>query len=71
MNVGISLLSFYFYLLCYAAVLINFTYYAQYYAHVKDLCLGIQYFAIKIISIAPNFHGKISMITKIFVTKFS
>ena len=26
----------------YAAVLINFTYYAQYYAHVKDLCLGIQ-----------------------------
>ena len=24
----------------YAAVLINFTYYAQYYAHVKDLCLG-------------------------------
>ena len=21
-------------------VLINFTYYAQYYAHVKDLCLG-------------------------------
>ena len=31
-----------------AAVLINFTYYAQYYAHVKDLCLGIQYFAIKL-----------------------
>ena len=28
-------------LLCYAAVLINFTYYAQYYAHVRDLCLGI------------------------------
>ena len=37
----ISLLCFYFYLLCYAAVLINFTYYAQYYAHVRDLCLGI------------------------------
>ena len=33
-------------LLCYTAVLINFTYYAQYYAHVKDLYLGIQYFAI-------------------------
>ena len=32
---------FYFYLLCYAAVLINFTYYAQYYAHVKGLCLGV------------------------------
>ena len=29
----------------YAAVLIK---YAQYYAHVKDLCLEIQYFAIKI-----------------------
>ena len=36
---GTSLLCLYFYLLCYAAVLINFTYYAQYYAHVKDLCL--------------------------------
>ena len=40
---GTSLLCFYFYLLCYAAVL---TYHAQYYAHVKDLCLGIQYFAL-------------------------
>ena len=29
------------YYVCYAAVLINFTY-AQYYAHVKDLCLGIK-----------------------------
>ena len=29
-----------FYLLCYAAM--------QYYAHVKDLCLRIQYFVIKI-----------------------
>ena len=28
-----------FYLLCYAAVLKNLPYYAQYYAHVKDLCL--------------------------------
>ena len=28
-----------FYLLCYAAVLKILTYYAQYYAHVKDLCL--------------------------------
>ena len=35
-----------FYLLCNAAVLKNLTYYAQYYAHVKDLCLGIQYFAV-------------------------
>ena len=35
-----QLIMLYFYLLCYGAVLINFTYY-QYYAHVKDLCLGI------------------------------
>ena len=28
-----------FYLLCYAAVLKILTYYAQYYAHVKELCL--------------------------------
>ena len=35
-------------IICYAAVLINFTYYAQYYAHVKDLCLGMQYFVIKL-----------------------
>ena len=28
-----------FYLLCYAAVLKFLTYYAQYYAHVKELCL--------------------------------
>ena len=27
--------------LCYSAVVINFTYYA----HVKDLCSGVQYFA--------------------------
>ena len=25
-----------------AAVLINYTYYTQYYAHVKDLCLGMK-----------------------------
>ena len=31
-------------LLCYTAVLINFTYYAR----VKDLCLRIQYFAMKL-----------------------
>ena len=28
-----------FYLLCYTAVLKILTYYAQYYTHVKDLCL--------------------------------
>ena len=35
-----------FYLLCYAAVLINFAYYAQYYAHVKDLyfCYKLDHF---------------------------
>ena len=32
-------LCLFFYLLCYAAVLKFLTYYAQYYAHVKDLCL--------------------------------
>ena len=29
------------YLLCYAAVLKFLTYYAQYYAHVKELCLNL------------------------------
>ena len=33
-----------FYLLCYAPVLKFLTYYAQYYAHVKDLCLKIDCF---------------------------
>ena len=37
-KLGTSLLCLYFYLLCYAAVFIHFTYYAQYYA---DLCLRI------------------------------
>ena len=30
-----------FYQLCYAPVLKFLTYYAQYYAHVKDLCLNL------------------------------
>ena len=30
-----------FHLLCYAAVLKFLTYYAQYYAHVKELCLNL------------------------------
>ena len=53
-------------LLCYAAVLINLTYYAQHYAHVKVLCLGIQYFAIKIRLLLEYIHlykAKINMIT--------
>ena len=33
-----------FYLLCYAPVLKILTYYAQYYAHVKDLCLNFDCF---------------------------
>ena len=33
---GTSLLCLFFHLLCYALVLKFFTYYAQYYAHVKD-----------------------------------
>ena len=39
MYVGTSLLCLFFYLLSNAAVLKILTYYAQYYAHVKDLCL--------------------------------
>ena len=34
-----GLLCLFFHLLCYAAVLKILTYYAQYYAHVKELCL--------------------------------
>ena len=43
MVLGSSLLCFYFYILCYVAVPIKISpiSYAQYYAHVKDLCLGI------------------------------
>ena len=36
-QIGTSLLYFYFYLLCYAAVLLKFTYYAQYYAQEQKL----------------------------------
>ena len=36
-RVGTSLLRFYFYPLCYAAVLLTFTYYAQYYAQEQEL----------------------------------
>ena len=38
-EIGTGLLCLFFYLLCYAAVFNFFTYYAQYYAHVKELCL--------------------------------
>ena len=38
-----------FYQLCYAAVLKILTYYAQYYAHVKKLCLKFDCFIIKYI----------------------
>ena len=37
--VGTGLLCLFLYLLCYAAVLIKFTYYAQNYAQEKELCL--------------------------------
>ena len=36
-TLGTSLLCFYFYPLCYATVLIKFTYYAQYYAQEQEL----------------------------------
>ena len=36
--VGTGLLCLFFHLLCYAAVLKNLTYYAQYYAHFISLC---------------------------------
>ena len=39
LRLGTGLLCLFFHLLCYAAVLKNLTYYAQYYAHVKELCL--------------------------------
>ena len=35
--VGTSLLCFYFYPLCYVAVLLEFTYYAQYYVQEEEL----------------------------------
>ena len=37
--IGTGLLCLFFYLLCYAAVLKNLTYYAQYYAHVETVLL--------------------------------
>ena len=42
-----------FYLLWYAAVLKFLTYYAQYYAHVKELCLKSDCF-IRVYSLVPN-----------------
>ena len=42
--IGTSLLRSFFYPLCYAAVLKILTYYAQYYAHVKKLCLKFDCF---------------------------
>ena len=44
---------FIFYLLCYAAVLKLLTYYAQYYAHVKELCLKFDCF-IRVYSLASK-----------------
>ena len=43
-KVGTSLLCFYFHLLCYAAVLLKFTYYTQYYA--QEQGLWSEYYAI-------------------------
>ena len=40
-QVGTGLLCLFFYLLCYAAVLTFLIYCAQYYAHVKELCLNL------------------------------
>ena len=39
-RVGTSLLCFYFYPLCYAVVLLKFTYYAQYYAQEQEILPG-------------------------------
>ena len=58
---GISLLCFYFYLFCYATALINFTYYAQYYAHVKDLCLGIWTVLLEYIHLQNKICGECSI----------
>ena len=53
-----------FYLLCNAAVLKILTYYAQYYAHVKDLCLkydcSIRVYSAKHSS-TNNYYGECSI----------
>ena len=49
-----------FYILCYAAVLKILTYYAQYYAHVKDLCLksdcSIRVYSILLLGYVSSAH---------------
>ena len=60
-RVGTSLLRFYFYPLCYAAVLLKFTYYAQHYAQVQELwseyyAIYIQVFMNKLILVIGNFR---------------
>ena len=61
--VGTSLLCLYFYPLCYAAVLLKFTYYTQYYAQEQELVLLSDYYAFymqfcmrNLLHVADNFY---------------
>ena len=47
-----------FYLLCYAPVLKFLTYYAQCYAHVKDLCINFGCFIRICTTLTPQIKGK-------------
>ena len=60
MQLGTSLLWFWFYSLCYAAVLLEFTYYAQYYAQEQKLlsdyyAIHIQFCMYNLLHVADNF----------------
>ena len=50
-----------FYLLCYAAVLNFLTYYAQYYAHVKELCLKSDC-SIRVYSLVSKIFNMVSVL---------
>ena len=49
LTVGTSLSCFYFYILCYAAVLLKFTYYAYYYIYAQEQKLLSDYYALYVI----------------------
>ena len=58
---GTGLLCLFFYLLCYAAVLKFLTYYAQYYAHVKELCLKSDC-SIRVYSLVSKIFNMVSVL---------
>ena len=60
-----------FYLLCYALVLKFLTYYALYYAHVKDLCLkfdSVLFRVYSLVSYVTGFAKSVPNGTKIEIT---